>query len=126
MLSEEIAIKKLIKIREDTAKANECGLSNNDFKEEIEVYDVVLNIIDRLRKENEEENKRTNDLEFALLDMVMQFANRVKTKGCSYALDTMGLSALELAFNELGFNEMHPVNKAEEKYKILEKQYYEN
>lgn len=80
----------------------------------------------KIQKENEEKDKRINDLEFALLDMVMQFANRVKTKGCSYALDTMGLSALELAFNELRFNEMYSVNKAEEKYKILEKQYYEN
>lgn len=53
MLSEETAIKKLIKIREDTAKANECGLSNNDFKEEIEVYDTVLNLITKLEEENE-------------------------------------------------------------------------
>lgn len=54
MLSEEQAIEKLKKIRQDTINANECGLSNNDFKEEIEVYDMVLNIIDRLQKENEE------------------------------------------------------------------------
>ena len=47
MLSEDEkqAIEKLKKIREDTIKANECGLSNNDFKEEIEVYDIVLNLI---------------------------------------------------------------------------------
>lgn len=45
MLSEEQAIEKLKKIREDTIKANECGLSNNDFKEEIEVYDVILNLV---------------------------------------------------------------------------------
>ena len=32
MLSEEQAIENLKKIREDTIKANECGLSNNDFK----------------------------------------------------------------------------------------------
>ena len=73
-----------------------------------------------------EKDKRINDLEFVLFDMVMQFANRVKIKGSSYALDTMGLSTLELAFNELGFDEMYPVKKAEEKYKILEKRYYEN
>ena len=54
MLSEKQAIEKLKKIRQDTINANECGLSNNDFKEEIEVYDMVLNIIDRLRKENED------------------------------------------------------------------------
>ena len=53
MLSEERAIEKLKKIREDTIKANECGLSNNDFKEEIEVYDTVLNRITKSQKENE-------------------------------------------------------------------------
>lgn len=58
MLSEEQAIGKLKKIRQNTITANECGLSNNDFKEEIEVYDVVLNIIDRLRKENEDIQNR--------------------------------------------------------------------
>ena len=58
MLSEKQAIEKLKKIRQDTINANECGLSNNDFKEEIEVYDMVLNIIDRLRKENEDIQNR--------------------------------------------------------------------
>ena len=58
MLSEEQAIEKLKKIREDTVKANECGLSNNDFKEEIEVYDTVLNLITKSQKENEEKDKQ--------------------------------------------------------------------
>ena len=59
MLSEDEkqAIEKLKKIREDTIKANECGLSNNDFKEEIEVYNTVLNLITKLQKENEEKDK---------------------------------------------------------------------
>lgn len=114
---------------------------------DIEFYlRIVLNLITKLQKENEtlnialnkqtinirdnllelqEKDKRINDLEFALLDMVMQFANRIKIKGSSYAFDTMGLSALELAFYELGFHEMYPVKRAEEKYKILEKQYFE-
>ena len=47
---EKKAIEKLKKIIEDTIKANECGLSNNDFKEEIEVYDTVLNLITKLQK----------------------------------------------------------------------------
>ena len=65
MLSEEEkkAIDKLKKIREDTIKANECGLSNNDFKEEIEVYNVVLNLITKLQKENEELKKALNVVE---------------------------------------------------------------
>ena len=60
MLSEDEkqAIEKLKKIREDTIKANECGLSNNDFKEEIEVYNTVLNLITKLQKENEEKDKQ--------------------------------------------------------------------
>ena len=60
MLSEDEkqAIEKLKKIREDTIKANECGLSNNDFKEEIEVYDVISNLITKLQKENEEKDKQ--------------------------------------------------------------------
>lgn len=53
MLSEEQAIEKLKEIREDTIKANECGLSNNDFKEEIEVYNVVLNLITNKQKQLE-------------------------------------------------------------------------
>ena len=55
---EKKAIEKLKKIIEDTIKANECGLSNNDFKEEIEVYDTVLNLITKLQKENEEKDKQ--------------------------------------------------------------------
>ena len=62
MLSEEQAIEKLKKIREDTIKANECGLSNNDFKEEIEVYNTVLNLITKLQKENKEKDKEINNL----------------------------------------------------------------
>lgn len=66
MLLEKEAIEKLKKIRQDTITANECGLSNNDFKEEIEAYDAVLNIIDRLRKENEDiqNRKKHQELRF--------------------------------------------------------------
>lgn len=71
MLSEETAIKKLIKIREDTIKANECGLSNNDFKEEIEVYDILLNLISKLKKENEKLKNKNKDL-------LRKLRNRVK------------------------------------------------
>ena len=62
MLSEEQAIEKLKKIRQDTITANECGLSNNDFKEEIEVYDVVLNFITKLQKETEEKDNRVRKI----------------------------------------------------------------
>lgn len=76
-------------------------------------------------KEIEKKDKRINDLEYALLDMVMQFADRPNIKGSNYALNTMGLSALELAFDVLGFDDPYPVKRAEEKYKNLTKQYFE-
>ena len=73
MLSEEQAIENLKKIREDTIKANECGLSNNDFKEETEVYDTVLNLITKLQKENEilkrAFDKQTADMSNNLLEL---------------------------------------------------------
>ena len=133
MLSEEEnAIKKLneilkkwqeiVNIEDKTEREIEMSLYMEDMP--FEEIKTVLNLITKLQKENEEKDKRINDLEFVLLDMVMQFANRVKTKGSNYALDTKGLSTLELAFNELGFDEMYPVKKANEKYKILEKKYY--
>ena len=53
MLSGKQAIEKLKKIREETIKANDCGLSNNDFKEEIEVYDIILNLITNQQKQLE-------------------------------------------------------------------------
>ena len=60
MLSEKEAIERLKKIRQDTITANECGLSNNDFIEEIEVYDMVLSLITRLEKELKEQmHKKT-------------------------------------------------------------------
>ena len=73
MLSEEQAIEKLKKIKKDTMTANECGLSNNDFKEEIEVYDTVLNLITKLQKENEilkrAFDKQTADMSNNLLEL---------------------------------------------------------
>ena len=81
MLSEEQAIEKLKKIKEDTIKANECGLSNNDFKEEIEVYDTILNLITKLKKENEHwkngferelEDNRKNTCELLKQDLIIR------------------------------------------------------
>lgn len=98
------------------------GYTRYEISEEEQEF---FNNIDKLLNLLKENDKRINGLEFALLDMVMQFADRPNIKGSRYALDTMGLSALELAFSELGFDNPYPVNKAEEKYKILAKQYYE-
>ena len=69
MLSEEQAIEKLKKIKEDTMTANECGLSNNDFKEEIEVYDTVLTLITKLQKEDEEKDRYIKNSEEITTEM---------------------------------------------------------
>lgn len=62
-------IEKLKKIKEDTMTANKCGLSNNDFKEEIEVYDTVLNLIAKLKKENKEKDKYIKNSENITTEM---------------------------------------------------------
>lgn len=79
---------------------------------------AVLNLL-------EKKDKRISNLEYALIEMVMQFADRPKIKDCHYALSTMGLSALEIAFVELDFDEPMSVADAEKKYKILVDKYYE-
>lgn len=109
---QEEAIHRLNNYKEHILK---CG---NRKSKHFKAVKTVLNML-------KEKEKRINDLEYTLLDMVMQFADRPNIKGSSYALDTMGLSALELAFDELGFDAPYPVNKAEEKYKILAKKYFE-
>ena len=49
MTNEQI-IKGLTKMLDDTIEANECGLSNNDFKDDIELLKSALSLI----KEQEE------------------------------------------------------------------------
>ena len=50
MTNEQI-IKGLTKMLDDTIEANECGLSNNDFKDDIELLKSALSLI----KEQQEE-----------------------------------------------------------------------
>lgn len=92
------------------------GSMDTDFF--FEFAETVLNLL-------EKKDKRISDLEYALIDMVFQFADRAKIKGCHYALNTMGLSALETAFAELDFDDPMPVAEAEKKYKILVDKYFE-
>ena len=66
------------------------------------------------------QEKRISDLEFALMDMVLQFADESKD-----SINTMGLSALETAFSELDFDNPMPIKKVHEQYKKLAKQYFE-
>lgn len=49
-MSEEEMLKNIRKQIENTIKANECGLSNNDFKEDIEALELLH---DRYLKEKE-------------------------------------------------------------------------
>lgn len=44
MTNEEI-IQGLTKMLDDTREANECGLSNNDFKEDIELLESTISLI---------------------------------------------------------------------------------
>jgi hypothetical protein len=78
-----------------------------------EAVTVVLNHLTK-------QEKRISDLEFALMDMVLQFADESKD-----SMNTMGLSALETAFSELDFDNPMPIKKVHEQYKKLAKQYFE-
>ena len=51
---EKKAIEDLRKILFQTIQANECGLSTNDFKDEIKTYTDILNLIEKLQKENKD------------------------------------------------------------------------
>lgn len=65
-------------------------------------------------------DKRISDLEYALLDMILQFADEDKD-----SINTMGLSALETAFCELDFDDPMPIKEVHKLYKKLAKKYFE-
>lgn len=70
--------------------------------------------------ELEKKDKRISDLEFALMDMVLQFADENKN-----SINTMGLSALEIAFNELNFDNPMSIKEVHKRYKELAQKYYQ-
>lgn len=118
-MTEKEAIENVKKQLEGIKEANECGLATKgEFNKDIEAIETALNLL-------EKKDKRISDLEYALIDMVMQFADRPKIKDCHYALSTMGLSALETAFTELDFDDPMPVAEAEKKYKVLVDKHFE-
>lgn len=47
MSEEKKAIEYFKEIIKQTERANECGLSTNDFSEEIKIYNTVLNLIEK-------------------------------------------------------------------------------
>lgn len=65
-------------------------------------------------------DKRITDLEYSLLDMILQFANEDKN-----SISTMGLSALETAFAELDLDDPMPIKEVHKLYKELAKKYFE-
>lgn len=88
---------------------------------ELHAEDIVINLIQKQDTEINKLNKRISDLEFALIDMVYQFADESKNQ-----LNTMGLSALETAFCELDFDD--PIDKdiVIKKFEELYKKYINN
>lgn len=54
---QEKVIECFKEIIKQTEEANECGLSTNDFSEEIRIYYEVLNLIQQLQKESEKKDK---------------------------------------------------------------------
>lgn len=73
----------------------------------------------RVLNELEKIDKRISDLEIALMDMVLQFADENKD-----SINTMGLSALEIAFDELDFDNPMPIKEVHKRYKKLAQEYY--
>jgi hypothetical protein len=51
-MSEEEILNKLRKMLYYTQKANECGLSNNDFKEHIEALEGILDLYNKEKAKN--------------------------------------------------------------------------
>lgn len=102
------------------------NLKNKSKEELIELLKEALEINKKQQAELEKKDKRIIDLEYSLLDMIMQFADRPHKKGYEYNINTMGLSALELAFNTLNLDDPTPIKKANEIYENLQKQYFEN
>lgn len=68
----------------------------------------------------EEKDKIISNLKYALMDMTLQFAD----EDGEY-INTMGLSALETAFNELNFDEPMKISEVHKQYKKLAKEYFE-
>lgn len=84
-----------------------------------ETIGIILNLIETQKAEIEKKDKRISDLEFALMDMVLQFADEDKEQ-----INTMGLSALEIAFTELDLYDPIDKKEVEKKYAELAAKYY--
>ena len=80
---------------------------------------IIYNFMKKQQAELKKKDKRISDLEFALMDMVLQFADENKE-----SIGTMGLSALEISFNELDFDNPMSIKEVHKRYKKLAQEYY--
>jgi chromosome segregation ATPase len=94
-------------------------IANARDKAESDLYEANNRINDLLDLVKQKD-KRIADLEYSLLDMVLQFADEDKN-----SISTMGLSALETAFAELDLNDPMPIKEVHKLYKELAKKYFE-
>ena len=97
-----------------------AGSVNNAFKQAYKNNEDLEMLYKGCQIELEEKDKRISNLEFALMDMVLQFADENKE-----SINTMGLSALETAFNELNFHNPMSIKEVHKRYKELAQKYYQ-
>ena len=93
---------------------------NSAFKQEYKNNEDLEMLYKGCQIELEEKDKRISNLEFALMDMVLQFADENKD-----SINTMGLSALEIAFSELEFDNPISIKEVHKRYKELAQKYYQ-
>ncbi len=71
-MNKEELLDKLRKMLFTTQQANECGLSNNDFKEDIETLSEAIGLIEKQEKEIHKLRKKNNDLLSKLRNRIKQ------------------------------------------------------
>lgn len=99
-IAKDVVLQELENTRADLYEANHC----------------ISDLLDIAKQRD----KRISDLEYALLDMILQFADEDKN-----SINTMGLSALETAFCELDLNDPMPIKEVHKLYKELANKYFE-
>lgn len=77
-MNEEIILDKLRKMLFTTQQANECGLSNNDFKEDIHVLSGAIGLIENLIQENKELKEELEICEADLDEMTISNEHKKK------------------------------------------------
>ena len=78
-LSEEEILDKLRKMLYHTQKANECGLSNNDFKEDIETLEGILDLYQKEKEKNKNKDKILQNIREEFLKYNWKNAKPIQT-----------------------------------------------